>query len=124
MYCFFFSSRRRHTRCGRDWSSDVCSSDLLPRTKGSRRKRSPTGQSFYHTGLLYRPVLSLLARNSRATGQSPVLHPCSSRFLLENRSWPASPSDYECSVRSSLKKSVVSLYLCKYDNNVTKLQIF
>src|SRR5436305_13524369 len=29
MYVFFFSSRRRHTRCGRDWSSDVCSSDLL-----------------------------------------------------------------------------------------------
>src|SRR5215813_6320742 len=27
---FFFSSRRRHTRCGRDWSSDVCSSDLGP----------------------------------------------------------------------------------------------
>src|SRR5207245_5290690 len=25
---FFFSSRRRHTRCYRDWSSDVCSSDL------------------------------------------------------------------------------------------------
>src|SRR5256884_5098291 len=29
MLCsFFFSSRRRHTRCSRDWSSDVCSSDL------------------------------------------------------------------------------------------------
>src|SRR2546429_6701364 len=27
MVCFF-SSRRRHTRCSRDWSSDVCSSDL------------------------------------------------------------------------------------------------
>src|SRR5690606_40114707 len=27
---FFFSSRRRHTRFSRDWSSDVCSSDLLP----------------------------------------------------------------------------------------------
>src|SRR5438067_11714937 len=27
---FFFSSRRRHTRSKRDWSSDVCSSDLLP----------------------------------------------------------------------------------------------
>ena len=26
--CFFFSSRRRHTRLVRDWSSDVCSSDL------------------------------------------------------------------------------------------------
>src|SRR3989440_7519779 len=32
-YCvfvyFFFSSRRRHTRSDRDWSSDVCSSDLF-----------------------------------------------------------------------------------------------
>src|SRR6266498_1599659 len=28
VFIFFFSSRRRHTRCGRDWSSDVCSSDL------------------------------------------------------------------------------------------------
>src|SRR5699024_11564388 len=33
IYCqhfifFFFSSRRRHTRSKRDWSSDVCSSDL------------------------------------------------------------------------------------------------
>src|SRR3989442_9853134 len=28
-FFFFFSSRRRHTRCGRDWSSDVCSSDLM-----------------------------------------------------------------------------------------------
>src|SRR5207245_6390026 len=26
---FFVSSRRRHTRCYRDWSSDVCSSDLV-----------------------------------------------------------------------------------------------
>src|SRR6266699_5263519 len=31
---FFFSSRRRHTRCGRDWSSDVCSSDLLSGASG------------------------------------------------------------------------------------------
>src|SRR2546429_8110900 len=29
MSVFFFSSRRRHTRCSRDWSSDVCSSDLF-----------------------------------------------------------------------------------------------
>src|SRR5215510_15870182 len=28
MFSFFFSSRRRHTRWPRDWSSDVCSSDL------------------------------------------------------------------------------------------------
>src|SRR5699024_11726170 len=29
VFSFFFSSRRRHTRSKRDWSSDVCSSDLL-----------------------------------------------------------------------------------------------
>src|SRR5215208_4459423 len=29
MLLFFFSSRRRHTRWPRDWSSDVCSSDLV-----------------------------------------------------------------------------------------------
>src|SRR5690606_33772186 len=28
-FFFFFSSRRRHTRFSRDWSSDVCSSDLI-----------------------------------------------------------------------------------------------
>src|SRR6185503_14648786 len=31
VFFFFFSSRRRHTRCSRDWSSDVCSSDLFAR---------------------------------------------------------------------------------------------
>src|SRR2546422_10663577 len=41
MFCyfnffFFFSSRRRHTRCSRDWSSDVCSSDL-ERVAGDQR---------------------------------------------------------------------------------------
>src|SRR5256885_10022084 len=35
-YFFFFSSRRRHTRLQGDWSSDVCSSDLVPALKGPR----------------------------------------------------------------------------------------
>src|SRR5690606_334896 len=38
LFVFFFSSRRRHTRFSRDWSSDVCSSDLA----GCRR--------VYHAG--------------------------------------------------------------------------
>src|SRR5256885_8135491 len=33
---FFFSSRRRHTRLQGDWSSDVCSSDLLMRSLAPR----------------------------------------------------------------------------------------
>src|SRR5258707_5768185 len=37
---FFFSSRRRHTRYWRDWSSDVCSSDLRGRSKGGGQAAS------------------------------------------------------------------------------------
>src|SRR2546422_11709108 len=36
---FFFSSRRRHTRCSRDWSSDVCSSDLTSFVKPTEAYR-------------------------------------------------------------------------------------
>src|SRR3989475_9573553 len=39
-FFFFFSSRRRHTRFDCDWSSDVCSSDLLP-PRLSRRHAGP-----------------------------------------------------------------------------------
>src|SRR5207249_5789089 len=50
-FFFFFSSRRRHTRSKRDWSSDVCSSDLPPppekhitsdHTASPRRARTAT----------------------------------------------------------------------------------
>src|SRR5439155_5013978 len=38
---FFFSSRRRHTRWPRDWSSDVCSSDLSTSRRPRRSSRGP-----------------------------------------------------------------------------------
>src|SRR3712207_9023873 len=41
-FFFFFSSRRRHTRYWRDWSSDVCSSDLM-RPVADRGLRNPEG---------------------------------------------------------------------------------
>src|SRR5690625_4702979 len=44
--CFFFSSRRRHTIWPRDWSSDVCSSDL--RTTGVVHAQT-AGQTFRGT---------------------------------------------------------------------------
>src|SRR5215475_3620117 len=50
IYFFFFSSRRRHTRFSRDWSSDVCSSDLSPSptpwggsSRRTRRGRTSSG---------------------------------------------------------------------------------
>src|SRR3712207_9220474 len=47
---FFFSSRRRHTRYWRDWSSDVCSSDLGERG-GCRDGRRQNGRGQRRRGL-------------------------------------------------------------------------
>src|SRR5690606_40469935 len=43
---FFFSSRRRHTSFSRDWSSDVCSSDLDNFNLGLSQKRADTCVSY------------------------------------------------------------------------------
>src|SRR6266511_1885288 len=45
IFFFFFSSRRRHTRFSRDWSSDVCSSDLSYSRPGSAQSRASGGLS-------------------------------------------------------------------------------
>src|SRR5690606_41134396 len=55
---FFFSSRRRHTRFSRDWSSDVCSSDLKVSALSIEKIRScmsifgckPTKNALYSRG--------------------------------------------------------------------------
>src|SRR5690606_39387303 len=41
----FFSSRRRHTSFARDWSSDVCSSDLVRRDLADAIAQDPVGQA-------------------------------------------------------------------------------
>src|SRR2546429_5365428 len=50
-FFFFFSSRRRHTRCSRDWSSDVCSSDLMV-FLASTGKDGGTGTTFSYPDYL------------------------------------------------------------------------
>src|SRR5687768_12965462 len=65
-FFFFFSSRRRHTRCSRDWSSDVCSSDLRKRQLQRRRvpklaattRSSEPGFLLLEDGTLFRGRLS------------------------------------------------------------------
>src|SRR2546422_7754807 len=47
---FFFSSRRRHTRCSRDWSSDVCSSDLKFSGSSTSGRDSRCGRSVGEAG--------------------------------------------------------------------------
>src|SRR5699024_11809746 len=46
--CLFLSSRRRHTRSKRDWSSDVCSSDLISKSQSTSRRRRKSAPSSLH----------------------------------------------------------------------------
>src|SRR5437879_13427149 len=58
--CFFFSSRRRHTRYIGDWSSDVCSSDLpstsRPRKRPRRWWRNTAACSTWHPWIRWREI--------------------------------------------------------------------
>src|SRR5690606_40609284 len=59
-FFFFFSSRRRHTRFSRDWSSDVCSSDLGCRSLSySLQRRSYIFHGGYSAALSPAFILSL-----------------------------------------------------------------
>src|SRR5205814_5533470 len=49
---FFFSSRRRHTRCLSDWSSDVCSSDLPGSLRAACEAEGPRIVIFRVSGLI------------------------------------------------------------------------
>src|SRR2546422_2635318 len=73
VFFFFFSSRRRHTRCSRDWSSDVCSSDLAAICGGFTCRgsyRTPPRLSSNVTLALYTPLSRFKARRA-VVGQLP-----------------------------------------------------
>src|SRR5687768_18563442 len=86
---FFFSSRRRHTRCSRDWSSDVCSSDL-----GGKTYRAPQELQTRGGGLLtrFRVLLvgagyvfaRLLARIGRRSEERHVGKECRARWAPDH----------------------------------------
>ena len=99
---FFFSSRRRHTRVRRDWSSDVCSSDLsAPRpTRKSRWKVQARNSilSFSVNGchwrvasgtqLAYRNLMRHSPIPTRHSHQAPSRHhPCAAAHSVESAIW-------------------------------------
>src|SRR5438445_12246063 len=74
---FFFSSRRRHTRYWRDWSSDVCSSDLARRAGVPDDPRPRDGGRGGEAGGGSRPRLDRARSEERRVGKE-----CRSRW------WP------------------------------------
>src|SRR5258705_7882806 len=105
---FFFSSRRRHTRCLSDWSSDVCSSDLYrsgytqDRTEYRRGTRSsdcgtepsPNGDK-HVSDQGSRPYLERSQRRRR-----PLLHRRRDMGGETGCGWPESPGPREAPSRT------------------------
>src|SRR5258707_12933536 len=67
---FFFSSRRRHTRYWRDWSSDVCSSDLYRRRKVPVNRKSGNIADFCRRWGHRHRYMVVLDADSIMTGES------------------------------------------------------
>src|SRR5207247_5169481 len=91
LFFFFFSSRRRHTRSTRDWSSDVCSSDLVSRegtdwldvlkTLVSYRLISPGSEWRLHSEwYLHSAMADLLGRSGEAM-ELQSLYRCQDKLL-------------------------------------------
>src|SRR3989440_4733173 len=59
---FFFSSRRRHTRSDRDWSSDVCSSDLA----------TPDAKRHLHVNIHFYHQVSMVTHGVRRCGSAAI----------------------------------------------------
>src|SRR5207249_6941727 len=80
IYRIFFSSRRRHTRSKRDWSSDVCSSDLPMCTRCERTTKYQAWRCF---------SLDLVIRAHTficPTGSRPIAWSTRERMIMTRRS--------------------------------------
>src|SRR6266496_3250653 len=83
LFFFFFSSRRRHTRSLRDWSSDVCSSDLVGRqVLGQQRVQTRDPGHTLRQPATGQPPTGLILHLDIVMGLGPVItneqHPASS----------------------------------------------
>src|SRR5216683_6733008 len=83
---FFFSSRRRHTRSDRDWSSDVCSSDLL---RGPMKARLTWLEAVDPKGPEIAAMVEALTRRSVAV--DPTLIASATKFRGDDREYTESP---------------------------------
>src|SRR5207248_7844286 len=104
---FFFSSRRRHTRSYGDWSSDVCSSDLV----GGGSAHAQGGPGFPH-------LLDSSRRQPCRCASGPVERQSYTRSLVHSRGaargYVREPAKIgRASCRERVERSVVGGYLKK-----------
>src|SRR5690349_24331812 len=107
---FFFSSRRRHTRSLRDWSSDVCSSDLITAADGNGGPRE-RGIRTWSVGKLAKSAPGKARTGTRRSEERRVGKECRSRreqYLYkknsENRTRIGEDTDIKYDARSEERK--------------------
>src|SRR5438046_3932877 len=90
--CFFFSSRRRHTRLVSDWSSDVCSSDLPT----WRRWAMASDRALVPTERLEQAILTIRGQKVMLDADLAVLYGVETRVLLQavRRNSARFPADF------------------------------
>src|SRR5947199_6868556 len=78
---FFFSSRRRHTRCLSDWSSDVCSSDLRTAclAVGEQFDRATAFQVDQESSVAHAPAQREVVNTQRSWGRADELRSLAGR---------------------------------------------
>src|SRR6266536_4950942 len=117
---FFFSSRRRHTRSTRDWSSDVCSSDLIERRTGSTMRRC-TAAPGYRT------------RTARLRARAPAGRPAAALRSAASSDPQPTAASHRASRSSGLfplvvdrfivRPSRISSYVCEAAGILVKLDL-
>src|SRR5256884_502795 len=109
-FFFFFSSRRRHTRCSRDWSSDVCSSDLsapFPLGRGCSLRTARSGQGRAGVARRSEPFTARTVLRSSTRGKGvalngPLKWPSRSPPLTSNEGFErasATPNEFNARCR-------------------------
>src|SRR5699024_11979397 len=83
LFCFFCSSRRRHTRSKRDWSSDVCSSDLGTVWQLVGKNTDPRALASGLIPGLFCLISSLISRGQMGAGDGLVV--CAGGIRSEER---------------------------------------
>src|SRR5438445_2182885 len=122
MLFFFFSSRRRHTRYWRDWSSDVCSSDLVHRLAHHAGLPLPTRRSAGAAGydvcsaepdLVLQPLERRLIRTGLAlaipAGYEAQVRPRSGLALKHGLTLPNAPATIDSDYRGELMIPLINL---------------
>src|SRR5699024_11515426 len=101
---FFFSSRRRHTRSKRDWSSDVCSSDLNYMAEKGKKYQESLDLIDRTKAYEIEEAIELVKQTAKASFDETVDRSEERRVGKESRSWSARKKTKE-----KIEKSIVQI---------------